>query len=160
VAAAILSVTLVPTLMAWFIRGRILPESNPPLNRALAFLYRPVIHGALRPPWIMLVIALLLTATFYYPWNRLGSEFMPPLNEGTLLYMPVTQDPAVSIGQAAALLQQRDRILNTFPEVETVFGEAGRAQTATDQSPLSMFDTVVNLKNPDQWPARMTMHKL
>jgi Cu(I)/Ag(I) efflux system membrane protein CusA/SilA len=159
-AAAILSVTLVPILMAWFIRGRILPESKNPLNRALAFLYRPVIHGALRAPWIMLVIALLLTATLYYPWNRLGSEFMPPLNEGTLLYMPVTQDPAVSIGQAAALLQQTDRILKTFPEVETVFGEAGRAQTATDQSPLSMFDTVVNLKNPDQWPAGMTMHKL
>ncbi|MGC8591949.1 efflux RND transporter permease subunit, partial [Acidithiobacillus sp.] len=159
-AAAILSVTLVPILMAWFIRGRILPESKNPLNRALAFLYRPVIHGALRAPWIMLVIALLLTATLYYPWNRLGSEFMPPLNEGTLLYMPVTQDPAVSIGQAAALLQQTDRILKTFPEVETVFGEAGRAQTATDQSPLSMFDTVVNLKNPDQWPAGMTMRKL
>ncbi|MHB0889023.1 efflux RND transporter permease subunit [Acidithiobacillus sp.] len=159
-AAAILSVTLVPILMAWFIRGHILPESKNPLNRALAFLYRPVIHGALRAPWIMLVIALLLTATLYYPWNRLGSEFMPPLDEGTLLYMPVTQDPAVSIGQAAALLQQTDRILKTFPEVETVFGEAGRAQTATDQSPLSMFDTVVNLKNPDQWPAGMTMHKL
>ncbi|MHB1480595.1 MAG: efflux RND transporter permease subunit, partial [Acidithiobacillus ferrooxidans] len=159
-AAAMLSVTLVPILMAWFIRGRILPESKNPLNRVLAFLYRPVIHGVLRAPWIILVLALLLTATLYYPWNRLGSEFMPPLNEGTLLYMPVTQDPAVSIGQAAALLQQTDRILKTFPEVETVFGEAGRAQTATDQSPLSMFDTVVNLKNPDQWPAGMTMHKL
>ncbi|MBU2851404.1 efflux RND transporter permease subunit, partial [Acidithiobacillus ferrivorans] len=118
------------------------------------------IHTVLRAPWIILVLALLLTATLYYPWNRLGSEFMPPLNEGTLLYMPVTQDPAVSIGQAATLLQQTDRILKTFPEVETVFGEAGRAQTATDQSPLSMFDTVVNLKNPDQWPAGMTMHKL
>jgi Cu(I)/Ag(I) efflux system membrane protein CusA/SilA len=159
-AAAMLSVTLVPILMAWFIRGRILPENKNPLNRVLAFLYRPVIHGVLRAPWIILVLALLLTATLYYPWNRLGSEFMPPLNEGTLLYMPVTQDPAVSIGQAATLLQQTDRILKTFPEVETVFGEAGRAQTATDQSPLSMFDTVVNLKNPDQWPAGMTMHKL
>ncbi|WP_423855854.1 efflux RND transporter permease subunit [Acidithiobacillus sulfuriphilus] len=159
-AAAILSITVVPILMAWFIRGRIRPENKNPLNRALAFLYRPVIHGALRAPWMMLVIALLLTATLYYPWDRLGSEFMPPLDEGTLLYMPVTQDPAVSIGQAAMLLQQTDRILKTFPEVETVFGEAGRAQTATDQSPLSMFDTVVNLKNPDQWPAGMTMHKL
>ncbi|MBU2807020.1 efflux RND transporter permease subunit, partial [Acidithiobacillus ferrooxidans F221] len=159
-AAAMLSVTLVPILMAWFIRGRILPESKNPLNRVLAFLYRPVIHGVLRAPWIILVLALLLTATLYYPWNRLGSEFMPPLNEGTLLYMPVTQDPAVSIGEAATLLQQTDRILKTFPEVKTVFGEAGRAQTATDQSPISMFDTVVNLKNPDQWPAGMTMHKL
>ena len=159
-AAAILSVTLVPILMAWFIRGRILPENKNPLNRALAFLYRPVIRGVLRAPWFMLIIALLLTATLYYPWNRLGSEFMPPLDEGTLLYMPVTQDPAVSIGQAAMLLQQTDRILKAFPEVETVFGEAGRAQTATDQSPLSMFDTVVNLKNPDQWPAGMTLHKL
>ncbi|MBU2804597.1 efflux RND transporter permease subunit, partial [Acidithiobacillus ferridurans] len=159
-AAAMLSVTLVPILMAWFIRGRILPENKNPLNRALAFLYRPVIRGALRAPWFMLISALLLTATLYYPWNRLGSEFMPPLDEGTLLYMPVTQDPAVSIGQAAMLLQQTDRILKTFPEVETVFGEAGRAQTATDQSPLSMFDTVVNLKNPDQWPAGMTLHRL
>jgi Cu(I)/Ag(I) efflux system membrane protein CusA/SilA len=159
-AAAILSVTLVPILMAWFIRGRILPESKNPLNRVLAFLYRPVIHGVLRAPWIILILALLLTATLYYPWNRLGSEFMPPLNEGTLLYMPVTQDPAVSIGEAAMILQQTDRILKTFPEVKTVFGEAGRAQTATDQSPISMFDTVVNLKNPDQWPAGMTMHKL
>ncbi|WP_163055121.1 efflux RND transporter permease subunit [Acidithiobacillus ferrooxidans] len=159
-AAAMLSVILVPILMAWFIRGRILPENKNPLNRALAFLYRPVIRGALRAPWFMLISALLLTATLYYPWNRLGSEFMPPLDEGTLLYMPVTQDPAVSIGQAAMLLQQTDRILKTFPEVETVFGEAGRAQTATDQSPLSMFDTVVNLKNPDQWPAGMTLHRL
>ncbi|MHB1580636.1 MAG: efflux RND transporter permease subunit, partial [Acidithiobacillus sp.] len=159
-AAAILSVTLVPILMAWFIRGRISPEHKNPLNRVLAFLYRPVIHGVLRAPWIILILALLLTATLYYPWNRLGSEFMPPLNEGTLLYMPVTQDPAVSIGEAAMILQQTDRILRTFPEVKTVFGEAGRAQTATDQSPLSMFDTVVNLKDPDQWPAGMTMHKL
>ncbi|MEB8491834.1 efflux RND transporter permease subunit, partial [Acidithiobacillus ferriphilus] len=159
-AAAILSITVVPILMAWFIRGRIRPENKNPLNRVLAFLYRPVIHGVLRAPWIILILALLLTATLYYPWNRLGSEFMPPLNEGTLLYMPVTQDPAVSIGEAATLLQQTDRILKTFPEVKTIFGEAGRAQTATDQSPLSMFDTVVNLKNPDQWPAGMTMQKL
>ena len=159
-AAALLSVTLVPILMAWFIRGHVLPESKNPLNRILAFLYRPIIHGVLRAPGFVLVLGLLLTASLIYPWNRLGSEFMPPLNEGTLLYMPVTQDPAISIGAAAMLLQQTDRILKTFPEVKTVFGEAGRAQTATDQSPLSMFDTVVALKEPEQWPIGMTMHRL
>ncbi|CDQ11673.1 Copper efflux system, membrane component (plasmid) [Acidithiobacillus ferrivorans] len=158
-AAAVLSVTIVPILMALFIRGRILPEEKNPLNRLLAFLYRPVIHGVLRAPLLMIIVALLLTATLLYPLHRLGSEFMPPLNEGTLLYMPVA-GPALSIGEAEMLLQQTDRILKTFPEVKTVFGEAGRAQTATDQSPLYMFDTVVNLKNPDQWPAGMTMHKL
>ncbi|QQD73752.1 efflux RND transporter permease subunit [Acidithiobacillus ferrivorans] len=159
-AAALLSVTLVPILMAWFIRGRIRPENKNPLNRVLAFLYRPLIHAVLRAPWIILILALLLTATLFYPWNRLGSEFMPPLNEGTLLYMPIFQDPAVSIGEAAMVLQQTDRILKTFPEVKTVFGQAGRAQTATDQAPLSMFDTTVTLKEPDQWPVGMTIHKL
>jgi Cu(I)/Ag(I) efflux system membrane protein CusA/SilA len=159
-AAAILSITVVPILMAWFIRGRILPENKNPLNRFLAFLYRPVIHSVLRAPWIILIIALLLTATIYYPWNRLGSQLMPPLNEGTLLYMPIFQDSAVSIGEAAMILQQTDRIIKTFPEVKTVFGQAGRAQTATDQAPLSMFDTTVTLKNANQWPTGMTIHKL
>ena len=159
-AAAILSVTLVPLLMAWFIRGRILAEDRNPLNRMLARLYRPVIHGVLRAPWLMLLLALLLTASLYIPWQRLGSEFMPPLNEGTLLYMPIAQDPSISIGQAGALLQLTDRILKQFPEVETVFGKAGRAQTATDPAPISMFETAVTLKNPEQWPAGTTMHGL
>ncbi len=159
-AAAVLSITLVPILMAWFIRGRVPSEHKNPLNRVLAFLYRPLIEAVLCAPWRVLGVAVLVTATLYYPWSRLGSQLMPPLNEGTLLYMPVTQDPAVSIGEAAILLQQTDRILKRFPQVQTVFGEAGRAQTATDQSPLSMFDTVVDLKNPDQWPAGMTIHSL
>ncbi|MHB1527982.1 MAG: efflux RND transporter permease subunit [Acidiferrobacteraceae bacterium] len=159
-AAAVLSITLVPILMAWFIRGRVPSEHKNPLNRALAFLYRPLIQGVLRAPWRVLGVAVLVTATLYYPWSHLGSQLMPPLNEGTLLYMPVTQDPAVSIGEAAILLQQTDRIVKRFPEVQTVFGEAGRAQTATDQSPLSMFDTVVDLKNRDQWPEGMTIHRL
>ena len=159
-AAAMLSITVVPILMAWFIRGRILPENRNPLNRLSTFIYRPVIHAVLRAPWIILVLALLLTATLYYPWNRLGSQFMPPLNEGSMLYMPIFQDPAISVGEAAMILQQTDLILKTFPEVKTVFGQAGRAQTATDQAPLSMFDTTVTLKEPDQWPVGMTMHKL
>ncbi|WP_297468217.1 CusA/CzcA family heavy metal efflux RND transporter [Acidithiobacillus sp.] len=159
-AAAMLSITVVPILMAWFIRGRILPESRNPLNRLSTFIYRPVIYTVLRAPRAVLIIALLFTATLYYPWNRLGSQFMPPLNEGSLLYMPIFQDPAISIGEAAMILQQTDRVLKTFPEVKTVFGQAGRAQTATDQAPLSMFDTTVTLKAPDQWPVGMTMHKL
>ncbi|MHB8258447.1 MAG: efflux RND transporter permease subunit [Acidiferrobacterales bacterium] len=160
IAAAVLSVTLVPILMAWFIRGRIAPERNNPLNRGLVILYRPVIHSVLRAPYWVLGLTLLLTASLYYPWSRLGSQFMPPLNEGTLLYMPVFQDPSVSIGQAAMTLQMTDRILRQFPEVATVFGQAGRAQTATDTAPMSMFDTVVNLKSPDRWPAGMTVHTL
>ena len=159
-AAAILSVTLVPLLMAWFIRGRILAEEKNPLNRMLVSLYRPAIQLVLRAPWLMVLLGAVLTASLYFPWQRLGSEFMPPLNEGTLLYMPITQNPSVSIGQAGALLQLTDRILKSFPEVETVFGKAGRAQTATDPAPISMFETAVTLSNPDKWPPGTTLHGL
>lgn len=159
-AAALLSVTLVPILMAYFIRGRIAPEHKNPLNRLLARLYRPVIALALRYPWVVLGVGLLLLGSLVIPLNSLQSEFMPPLNEGTLLYMPISQNPSISIGEAAYLLQLTDRILKQFPEVKTVFGEAGRAQTATDTAPISMFDTVVTLKNPNHWPKQLSPHEL
>ena len=158
--AAVLSVTLVPILMAWFIRGHIPPENKNPLNRFVAAVYAPVIRMVLATPRLVLAAALLLTLTILYPLGRLGSQFMPPLNEGTLLYMPVIQNPSVSIGEVAQVLQQTDRILKTFPEVKTVFGQAGRAQTATDQAPLPMFDTTVTLRRPSRWPAGMTLHGL
>ncbi|UTV80057.1 CusA/CzcA family heavy metal efflux RND transporter [Acidithiobacillus sp. YTS05] len=159
-AAAVLSITLVPLLMAWLIRGRIPEERKNPVNRLLAAGYRPIIHGVLRKPWLILIGAGLLTLTLFYPWQRLGTQLMPPLDEGTLLYMPVAQNPAISYGEAGALLQLTDRILKTFPEVKTVFGEAGRAQTATDQSPISMFDTVVTLRRRQHWPAGMSLNSL
>ena len=159
-AAAVLSVTLVPILMAYFIRGHIPAEDANPVNRWLARAYRPVIEGALRHAWPVLLGALLLLASILVPWKYLQSEFMPPLNEGSLLYMPISQDPSISIGSAAYLLQLSDRILKQFPEVATVFGKAGRAQTATDPAPLSMFETVVTLKNPDTWPPHTSLRDL
>ncbi|MBU2753672.1 efflux RND transporter permease subunit [Acidithiobacillus sp. CV18-2] len=159
-AAALLSISLVPLLMAWLIRGRIPAERKNPINRLLASLYRPVIHGVLRLPWLILILAGLLSLTMIYPWQRLGTQLMPPLDEGTLLYMPVAQNPAISYGEAGSLLQLTDRILKSFPEVKTVFGEAGRAQTATDQSPISMFDTVVTLRKRQHWPIGMTLDRL
>ena len=159
-AAALLSVTLVPILMAYFIRGRIAPEHRNPLNRVLARLYRPVISRALRYPWYVLGAGALLLGSIVVPWKYLQSEFMPPLEEGTLLYMPISQDPSISIGEAAYVLQLTDRILKKFPEVETVFGQVGRAQTATDTAPMSMYDTTVTLKDPDKWPRALTMREL
>ena len=159
-AAAILSITLVPILMGWFIRGHIPAERKNPINRWLVALYQPMIRGVLKFPWLVLLVSALLAASLVYPWQRLGTQLMPPLDEGTLLYMPVAQNPAISYGEAGALLQLTDRILKTFPEVKSVFGEAGRAQTATDQSPISMFDTVVTLRRPDHWPPGMTQHHL
>ncbi|MEW5792427.1 MAG: efflux RND transporter permease subunit [Pseudomonadota bacterium] len=158
-AAAALAVTLVPVLMGYFIRGRIVPEHRNPLNRVLIWLYRPVIQGVLRFRLLTVLVALLLLATVYYPLSRMGSEFMPPLNEGDLLYMPTTL-PSVGIGEAARILQQTDRILAQVPEVESVFGKAGRAETATDPAPLSMFETVIQLKDPSQWRPGMTLDRL
>ncbi|HET9122396.1 MAG TPA: CusA/CzcA family heavy metal efflux RND transporter [Acidiferrobacteraceae bacterium] len=159
-AAAVLSVTLVPVLMAYLIRGPIPAEDRNPVNRVLARIYRPIIQGALRHANVVLVTAVLFLATVAVPWARLQSEFMPPLNEGTLLYMPISQDPSLSIGSSAYLLQLTDRILKHFPEVATVFGKAGRAQTATDPAPLSMFETVVTLKDPKTWPRHVTLRSL
>ncbi|MDG0855861.1 efflux RND transporter permease subunit [Roseateles puraquae] len=157
--AALLSVTLVPVLMMLFIRGRIMPEAKNPLNRFMIWAYRPVIAGVMR--WKMLTIALALIALglTWYPASRLGSEFMPTLNEGTLLYMPASL-PGMSITKAAEVLQTQDKIIKSFPEVESVYGKAGRANTATDPAPTEMFETVINLKPQEQWRPGMTTDKL
>jgi Cu(I)/Ag(I) efflux system membrane protein CusA/SilA len=158
-AAAMLSVTLVPALMALFVRGKIAPEEKNPINRALIRVYRPVIAAVLRKPWLTIGSAAAILAVSIYPMLAIGSEFMPTLNEGTLLYMPTTL-PGVSITKAAQILQTQDRIIKSFPEVESVWGKAGRAETATDPAPVEMFETVINLKPQDQWPAGMTTDKL
>ena len=156
---ALLSVTLVPVLMLLFVRGKILPEARNPVNRLLIALYRPVIAVVLRHKVLTLVAALVVLLATAWPASRLGSEFMPTLNEGTLLYMPASL-PGMSPTKAAELLQQQDRIIKSFPEVESVFGKAGRALTATDPAPLEMFETVINLKPEDQWRSGMTVDGL
>jgi Cu(I)/Ag(I) efflux system membrane protein CusA/SilA len=158
-AAAILSVTIVPVLMGYWIRGRIRPESRNPVSRLLIAVYDPILHFVLRWKWSVLVVTLALLAATWIPYSRLGSEFMPPLWEGDLLYMPTTL-PGVSIGKAREILQQTDRIIRSFPEVERVFGKAGRADTATDPAPLSMLETTITLKPESEWPAGMTPEKL
>jgi len=156
---ALLSVTLVPVLMLLFVRGKILPEQKNPINRVLIAIYRPVIAVVLRHKGMTLVVAALVLLLSAWPASRLGSEFMPTLNEGTLLYMPASL-PGMSVTKAAELLQQQDRIIKSFPEVESVFGKAGRATTATDPAPLEMFETVINLKPETQWRSGMTVDKL
>ena len=158
-AAALLSVTLVPVLMHLFVRGRIVAERKNPLNRALLAIYRPVIEAVLRHRWLTVALAALILVVSIYPMTHTGSEFMPTLNEGTLLYMPVSL-PSMSVTKASELIQLQDRIIKAFPEVESVFGKAGRAETATDPAPMEMFETVINLKPEDQWPAGMTTDKL
>ncbi|MFZ1224505.1 MAG: CusA/CzcA family heavy metal efflux RND transporter [Dokdonella sp.] len=157
--AALLSITLVPVLMLLFVRGRIVPEQMNPVNRFLIAGYRPLIDLVLRHKWPTLVIALAILLASAWPASRLGSEFMPTLNEGTLLYMPASL-PGMSVTKAAELLQQQDRIIKSFPEVESVFGKAGRALTATDPAPLEMFETVINLKPEEQWREGMTTDTL
>jgi Cu(I)/Ag(I) efflux system membrane protein CusA/SilA len=157
--AAFLGLVLVPILMTWLIRGRITPEKKNPINALLIGLYNPLVSLVLRFPWRTLGVAagaLLLT---WIPFSRLGKEFMPPLNEGSILYMPAAV-PGISISEATKVLQIQDRLLKTFPEVESVFGKAGQADTSTDPAPLSMFETLVQLKPPEQWPAGMTWQKL
>jgi len=156
---ALLSVTLVPVLMLAFVRGRIIPEGRNPINRALIWLYRPLIRGVLRVPLLLILLAAGALAATVWPARQLGSEFMPELNEGTLLYMPVTP-PGLSITKAAELLQTQDRILKGFQEVQSVFGKAGRAATATDAAPTEMTETVVNLKPESEWRPGMTLDKL
>ncbi len=157
--AAFLSITLVPVLMLLFIRGHIPPEQKNPIVRLLIWMYRPVIVRVMRWKKVVLVAAAVVLGLTAYPAMKLGSEFMPVLNEGTLLYMPVTL-PALSITKSGELLQTQDKILKTFPEVESVFGKAGRAATATDPAPLEMFETVVNLKPQSEWRPGMTIDKL
>jgi Cu(I)/Ag(I) efflux system membrane protein CusA/SilA len=157
--AALLSITLVPVLMQLFVRGRILPEARNPINRMLIWLYRPVIAGVLRARMATILLALLVLAATVIPLKRLGSEFMPTLNEGTLMYMPVSV-PGMSVTKAAELLQTSDRIIKSFPEVTSVFGKAGRAATATDPAPVEMFETIINLKPEDQWRPGVTVDGL
>lgn len=157
--AALLSVTLVPVLMRLFVRGRIMPERRNPLNRFLISIYRPVIDAVLRWRLIAIAVALVILGISIYPVLHTGSEFMPTLNEGTLFYMPVSL-PSMSITEATQLIQVQDRIIKSFPEVESVFGKAGRADTATDPAPLEMFETIINLKPESQWPKGMTTDRL
>jgi Cu(I)/Ag(I) efflux system membrane protein CusA/SilA len=158
-AAAFLSVTLVPALMMLLVRGRIVPEHRNPVNRALTWTYRPVIGLALRFRWVTILAALTVLAASLWPAAQLGTEFMPTLNEGTLFYMPTTL-PGLSITKAAELVQTQDKIIKSFPEVESVWGKAGRASTATDPAPTEMFETVINLKPEGEWRPGMTVDKL
>jgi Cu(I)/Ag(I) efflux system membrane protein CusA/SilA len=157
--AALLAITVVPLLMVWFIRGRIVPEHRNPLNRFLLWVYAPVIRFVLRRQILVIVGALVVLGVTIVPLRQLGSEFMPPLNEGDLLYMPTTL-PGISITKAREILQQTDRMIRQFPEVHHVFGKIGRAETATDPAPLSMIETTVTLKPPEEWRPGMTIQKL
>jgi copper/silver efflux system protein len=158
-AAAGLAVTLVPVLMGYLVRGRIRSERDNPLNRALMAMYRPILDAVLRYPKATLVLAAVLLLSALIPLSRLGSEFMPPMDEGTLLYMP-TALPGLSADKASQLLQLTDRMIKTVPEVAHVFGKAGRAETATDPAPLEMFETTITFKPKDQWRPGMTMAKI
>jgi copper/silver efflux system protein len=158
-AAALLSVTLVPALMVIFVRGRIVPEHKNPINRFLIFIYRPIIRGVLRAKVLVVLVALAILAATVWPARQLGTEFMPNLNEGTLLFMPTTL-PGISVTKAAELMQMQDRIIRSFPEVASVYGKAGRASTSTDPAPTEMFETVVNLKPREQWRAGLTIDGL
>ncbi len=158
-AAALLSITLVPALMMLFVRGRIIPERRNPVNRFLIWVYGPIIRLVLKAKTITITIALALLVATGFPATRIGSEFMPNLNEGTLLYMPTTL-PGISITKATELLQIMNRIIKSFPEVLSVFGKIGRAGTATDPAPTEMFETIINLKDPSEWRPGMTLDKL
>ena len=157
--AALLSVTLVPALMVIFVRGRIIPEHKNPINWLLIALYRPIIRGVLKAKTLTILLAVAALAATVSPARELGSEFMPSLYEGTLLYMPTTL-PGISITKSAELLQTQDRIIKSFPEVESVYGKAGRAVTATDPAPTEMFETVINLKPKEQWRPGVTLDSL
>ena len=158
-AATILAVTLVPVLLGYFMRGRIVPVAKNPLIRLLAGIYRPVLHGLLRFPYAALSAALVVLLISLWPLTRLGGEFMPELDEGDLMYMPTTL-PAISAGKARQLLQQTDKLIRTVPEVETVFGKIGQAETATDPAPMTMIETLIRLKPRNEWREGMTMDDL
>ena len=158
-AAAVLAITIVPVLLGYFIRGKILPESRNPINNFLMRLYHPALKFNLRHGVMILAAALALVAVTWFPFKKLGSEFMPPLYEGDLLYMPTTM-PEISVTKSRELLQQTDRIIASFPEVHHVFGKIGRAETATDPAPMMMIETTIMLKPEDQWRPGMTHEKL
>lgn len=158
-ASAILAITLVPVLMGYFIRGRILPEHKNPINRFLTAMYLPVLNKALTFPKSTLLIAALLLSTVIWPISKIGSEFIPPLDEGDLMYMPTTY-PGISIGKARELLQQTDKLIASVPEVQTVFGKMGRAESATDPAPLTMIETFIQLKPKSEWRQGLTTESL
>jgi Cu(I)/Ag(I) efflux system membrane protein CusA/SilA len=158
-AAAILAITLVPVLMGYFIRGKIIEEHRNPVNRVLVAIYKPVLNWVLNYPKLTVFLSLLLLATSIWPIKNIGSEFIPPLDEGDLMYMPTTY-PGISIGKVRELLQQSNKLIRTVPEVESVFGKAGRADTATDPAPLTMIETFIQLKPRDQWRSGMTLESL
>ncbi|MGI1679033.1 MAG: efflux RND transporter permease subunit [Cellvibrionaceae bacterium] len=158
-ASAVLAVTLVPVLMGYFIRGKILPENKNPINRILISAYLPVLKKTLSFPKTVLVVAFVLLLTIVVPLGKIGSEFIPPLDEGDLMYMPTTY-PSISIGKARELLQQTDKLIATVPEVKTVFGKVGRADTATDSAPLTMIETFVQLKPSSEWREGVTTESL
>jgi Cu(I)/Ag(I) efflux system membrane protein CusA/SilA len=158
-AAAMLSVTLVPALMVLFVRGRIIPEHKNPINRFLIWAYRPLIRIVLKARTLTILLALAVLAVSIWPARQLGTEFMPSLNEGTLMYMPTTL-PGISVTKAAELLQTQNKIIKAFPEVASVYGKAGRAETATDPAPTEMVETVINLKPKEQWRAGLTVDGL
>ena len=158
-SAAILSITLVPVLIGYFIRGNILPENKNPLNRVLISVYRPVINLILKMPKTVLLVTFIAVVISYWPLTRLGSEFMPDLDEGDWMYMP-SMLPGVSIGKARQILQQTDKLIKTVPEVKSVFGKIGRADTATDPAPLTMVETVIQFKPKSEWRTGMTPEKL
>jgi Cu(I)/Ag(I) efflux system membrane protein CusA/SilA len=157
--AAGLSITLVPVLMGYFVRGKILPEHKNPVNRVVTWVYTPVIRAVLDAPKTMIILALLTLVVGLWPATQIGSEFMPPLDEGDLMYMPTTY-PGISIGKAREILQQTDKLIKTLPEVKSVFGKIGRAETATDPAPLTMIETVIQFKPKSEWRAGATSDSL
>jgi copper/silver efflux system protein len=158
-ASAGLAITLVPVLMGYFIRGKVIAEHKNPVNRVLVGAYKPLLQWVLKFPKMTLLLAVIITLIGFYPLNKIGSEFIPPLDEGDLMYMPTTY-PGISIGKARELLQQTDKLIATVPEVLTVFGKVGRAETATDPAPLTMIETFIQLKPKAQWRPGMTLEKL
>ncbi len=158
-ASAALAITLVPVLMGYFIRGNVLPEHKNPVNRLLSYLYQPVLKMVLTYPKSTLMAALLMIGVGFYPLDKIGSEFIPPLDEGDLMYMPTTY-PGISIGQARQLLQQTDKLIYTVPEVQSILGKVGRAETATDSAPLTMIESFIQLKPKSQWREGVTTTSL
>jgi copper/silver efflux system protein len=158
-SAAILSITLVPVLMGFFIKGKIIPEEKNPINRLLIASYKPFIHRVLKNPYVIIIVAIVLMFSCYWPISNLGSEFMPELNEGDRMYMPSLL-PAVSIGKGRQVLQQTNKMIMKVPEVKRVFGKLGRADTATDPAPLTMIETIVQLKPKDQWRKNYTTKEM
>ncbi|MES2308089.1 MAG: efflux RND transporter permease subunit, partial [Verrucomicrobiota bacterium] len=157
--AALLSITLVPVLMTWFIRGKITPEAKNPVNRFLIWIYKPVVDFVLKHRWVTIISAVFLLLITIYPISKLGSEFMPPLNEGDILFMP-TASPGIAIDEASKLLNLQNRLIKEFPEVKTVFGKAGQAETSTDPAPLSMIETTIQLKPESEWRPGVTREGL